>query len=124
MKFVILFLFTVASVFSQDNDLIIHKKLNLNGILRFDNVFEEALKKNIKNDSVRINFIVNENCKIENFEIEKEGKLESFFKEINYQKQKLIKLFEEEIDCEWVKRQGVKGIKHSYPISFELKKLF
>lgn len=121
MKFVILFLFTVASVFSQDNDLIIHKKLNLNGILRFDNVFEEALKKNIKNDSVRINFIVNENCKIENFEIEKEGKLESFFKEINYQKQKLIKLFEEEIDCEWVKRQGVKGIKHSYPISFELK---
>ena len=72
MKFVILFLFTATSVFSQDNDLIIHKKLNLNDVLRFDNVFEEALKKNIKSDSVRINFIVNENCKIENFEIEKE----------------------------------------------------
>jgi hypothetical protein len=119
MKYVILFLLTATSVFSQEK-IIVKKRFDLNFLLT-DNVFEEALKKYINSDNVRINFIVNENCKIETFEIEKEGKLESFFKEINSQKQKLIKLFEEQIDCEWVKRQGVKGIKHSYPITFELK---
>jgi len=120
MKFMILFLFTATSVFSQEN-VLIYKKLNLNSIIRLDKVIDEADSLNVKFDKVYIKFIVNENCKIESLEIEKEGKLKSYVKEINYQKQKLIKLFEEQIDCEWVKRQGVKGIKHSYPITFELK---
>ncbi len=120
MKFVILFLFTATSVFSQENALI-YKKLNLNRILRLDKVFDEAYSLNVKSDKVYIKFIVNENCKIESFEIEKEGILKSYVKEINYQKQNLIMLFEEQIDCEWVKRQGVKGIKYSYPITLKIK---
>jgi len=120
MKFVILFLFTAASVFSQEN-VLTYKKLNLNGIIRLDRIWEEADSLNIKFDRVYIKFIVNDNCKIESLEIEKEGKLKSHVKEINFQKQKLIKLFEEQLDCDWIKRQGLKKIQESYPITFRLE---
>ena len=116
----VLILFLFFPFFSYSQDAIYRKRIDLS-VLLTDNVFEEAQQKNIKSDSVLINFIVNENCKIESLEIEKEGNLKSYVKEINYQKQKLIKLIEEQIDCEWVKRQGVKKIKYSYPIIFHLK---
>ena len=61
---------------------------------------KESNSKGIKSDKVFIGFDMTSDCKIENYKIERPGKLKSFTLEVEKQKSQIIKQLQNQVKCE------------------------
>ena len=106
MKYLFLFFITTFSLtpFGQSTICTTYEQPNfdsdyLKSLYYTDAVLEEAVSKNIKKDQVIVRFSIDENCKVDAFEIKIKSKLIAFNKSIEESKDKIIAHFQSKIDC-------------------------
>lgn len=94
MKYLFFLSFISINVFSQN----IIKSFYISNIISSE-IFEEADTLGIKEDRLFVEFVLNTECKVENFAIKKSGKIKSFNQAVLKNSDKIIQQFLKEIEC-------------------------
>ncbi|BCY29600.1 hypothetical protein [Flavobacterium okayamense] len=118
MKFYLLFTFFITTFFFGQE--VKKEVIYLSSSVITDDVFSEALEKDIKSDRVLISFIVNKECDIIEIKIFKEGKLVSFNKSVLKNMDKIEPEILDNLDCDDLKIKQ-QNIKMFVPIHFKME---